>query len=68
MKTIMKGSKDTGLIVAAVLFLLAGLIQLIRMLTHFSVTINGMEVPLLVNMVALVIFLALSFWLLTLRN
>lgn len=67
MKATIPGSKNTGLAVAASLFLLAAVMQVLRLITNFSVAVNGVEVPLSVNIIALAVFLALSYWLLTLR-
>jgi hypothetical protein len=68
MKAIIKGSKNTGLAVAAAFFLLAAIIHAIRVVTHFSVMINGTEIPFISSVVATVVFLMLSYWLWALRQ
>lgn len=68
MKAIMKGSKNTGLAVAAVLFLLAAMLHAVRVMTNFSVMVNGIEIPLIASIIATVAFLMLSYWLWYLRQ
>ncbi len=68
MKAIIRGSKNTGLAVAASLFLLAALIHGLRVITHFSVMINGSEIPFMSSVIATVLFFMLSYWLWALRK
>ncbi len=60
--------KNIGLTVAAVLFLAAAIVQIIRLVTHFSVVLNGTNVPLTVNVIGLIVYVALSFWFFKLRR
>jgi hypothetical protein len=68
MKALIRGSKNTGLAVAASLFLLAAIIHGFRVISHFSIMINGTEVPFISSVIATVVFLMLSYWLWSLRK
>jgi hypothetical protein len=64
----LKNDAKSGLAVAAVLFALNGMIQLFRLFTHFSVAIDGHEIPLSVNIVGLAVVWFMAFWLWSLRK
>lgn len=55
-------SQTVGLRVAAVIFGLVCLVQLLRLLTRVEVLVAGHTVPLWPNAVALVVAGGLSFW------
>lgn len=62
-------SKNThlGLTVSSLVFGLVAILHASRLLMHFSLTFNGQEVPLLVNVIALLLTAYLSIWMWTLR-
>src|SRR5271167_4644045 len=64
----LKNDARTGLAVAAMLFALNGLMQLYRLISHFSVSVGGYEIPLSVNIVGLAIVWLMAFWLWSLRK
>ena len=61
-------SRTVGLQVAAVIFGLVSLVQLLRLLTRVEVLVAGHPVPLWPNAVALVIAGGLSAWMIKLSR
>ena len=55
-------SPDIGLKVASAIFLLVGLMQLVRLLTRFELVVAGYPMPLISNAIALVIAGGLGIW------
>jgi len=53
----------TGLKVASAVFAIVGVLQLIRLLAGWELTINHREIPLWFSGVAVVLLACLSFWL-----
>ena len=68
MNSHMVNSQAGGLRVAAVVFALVCLMQLVRLLTGFEVNVAGHEVPLWPNAIAFLIAGGLSVWLWALSN
>jgi len=61
-------NKSLGLTVSSIIFALVAIVHVVRLLTNFSVTVNGQEIPLLVNVIGLAVTGFMSYWLWTLRS
>ena len=68
MRLALTKDKNVGLGTAAVLFAIVALIHLFRLFTHFSVAVNGCEIPLVASAISFVVLAGLSVWLWTMRS
>lgn len=55
-------TKKTPLIVAGIVFLLAALVHLTRLFTHFQIIIGTHEVPAYGSVIGLVVAFILALW------
>jgi hypothetical protein len=58
--------KDFALKLSAVIFLLVSIMHLLRLILKMQVTVNGVPVPLLFSILAVIIPLLLSVWIFSL--
>ena len=54
--------KNTALKTAGTIFLVVSLLQLSRVILRFHVYFESYELPVMINGIAFVVMLALSFW------
>lgn len=64
----MQKDAKAGLAVSSIIFAVFGLIHLLRLIFHVSITVAGIELPIAGSGVATVVFWALAYWLWTLRK
>jgi hypothetical protein len=59
---------NLGLTVSSIIFGIVAVLHASRLMMHFSVTFNGQEVPLLVNVIGLIVASFMCIWMWMLRS
>lgn len=64
----LKKNKNVAITIAFFVFVLGGLVHLVRLFTHTSIVIGGADVPLFLSAIAFPFAWFMAFWLWLLRE